>query len=104
MGEVLATLLTPKDFIITLDIVEATAALRTVLFIRELGFYVIQVMQALEKNGRNKSQYGHLIEEFQEVLYYMHTWQLNHINSNFNRAAYRLAKDALFMSAEHVFY
>jgi hypothetical protein len=109
MGEVLATLLAPKDFIITLDIVEATAALRAVLFIRELGFYkivfdVIQVVQALEKDGRNKSRYGHLIEESQEVLYYMHTWQVNHINCNFNRAAYRLANDALFMSAEHVFY
>lgn len=39
MGEVLATLSAPKEFIITPDIAKATATLRLVQFTRDLGFY-----------------------------------------------------------------
>jgi hypothetical protein len=39
MGEVLATLSKPKDYIIEPDIVEAKLALRTVQFCCELSFY-----------------------------------------------------------------
>lgn len=56
MGKVLVTLSSPKDFIITPDIVEATMALRAVLLTRKLGFYKLvleggafQVVQALRK-------------------------------------------------------
>lgn len=52
----LATLSAPKAFIIDPLIVEATAALRAVSFVRELGFYsmilegdAFQVVQALKR-------------------------------------------------------
>lgn len=41
MGEVLATLSTPKDYIIEPDIAEAIAALRATQFCHELGFYKV---------------------------------------------------------------
>lgn len=41
MGEVLAISSTLKDFIITLDIAEATIALRAIIFTQELGFYKV---------------------------------------------------------------
>ena len=39
MGDVLATLLAPKDYIIKLDIAKAMEALRVVQFCGEVGFY-----------------------------------------------------------------
>jgi hypothetical protein len=39
MGEVLATLLAPKEYIIEHNIAEAMAALRAVHLCHELGFY-----------------------------------------------------------------
>lgn len=68
-GEVLATLVAPKAYILTLDIAEALAALKAVSLSRDLGFNkvlkgdVIVVVQALQRSGSSFSHYGHIIEE-----------------------------------------
>lgn len=74
MGEVLATLLDPKAYIIAPNIAEATSVLQAVNFTRELGFYkvvlegdAIQVVQA------------HLTEEGRGVIDCMHAWRVNHV-------------------------
>ena len=38
-GEVLATLVAPKDYIVELDVAEVTTALRVIKLSKELGFH-----------------------------------------------------------------
>jgi hypothetical protein len=69
MGELLATLSSPRDYITEPDISKAIAALRAAYLCHELRFYkvvlkgALQVVQAFKKDGRSRSHYGHLIEE-----------------------------------------
>ena len=76
--------------------------IRVIKLCWELGFYRVvlkcdtfQMVQALNKDGRNWSRYGHLIEEAQEVLNYLQNWKVNHIRRHLSGAAHRLAKEAL---------
>jgi hypothetical protein len=61
MGEVLATLSSPRDYITEPDIAEAIAALRAAYLCQELGFYrvilkgdALKVVQALKKGDALK--------------------------------------------------
>jgi ribonuclease HI len=87
--------------------VEVTAALRAIKLSWELGFHRVviegdslQVMQALNKDGRNWSRYGLLMEEARELLNCLQNWKVNHVRRNFNGAAHSLAKEALSRSVE----
>jgi hypothetical protein len=104
-GEVLTTLVEPKDHVIALDVVEAMSSLRVVNFSYELGFYrislegdVLQIVQALGKCVSNWSAYGHLIEEIWVVLNNLQNWKVHHVRRNLNGAAHRFANEALSLS------
>lgn len=110
MDTVLATLSQPKDYIITPDIVEATAAQMVALFNRELRFYkvvlegdIFQIVQALKYDERNRIKYGHLIEDTQEILNGMQKQQVNHVKRSLNGAAHQFAKKVLSLCEEQCF-
>lgn len=101
-GEVLATLLALKKFIIDPTIAEAMAVPRVVYFCRELGFHkvilegnVFQVVQDLNNEDHNWSMYGHLTEEARCLLIYMHTWRVIHVRRHLNGAAHRIVRETL---------
>lgn len=108
MGEVLATLSAAKDYIIALDIAEASAALRASNFCRKLGLHrvilegdALQVVQTLRKEGRNWSRYDHLIEDTKRELNCLFKWLGNDVRHNLNGAIHRLANETLYMREEN---
>jgi hypothetical protein len=99
MGEILATLSEPKDYINAPDIAEATAALRASKFSSEFSFFrvvlecnALQIVQALKKDWQNLSIYEHLIEDTQWILNSLQRWQVYYISRNLNGMAHWLTK------------
>jgi hypothetical protein len=62
----------------------------------------LQVVQALKKEGVNRSKIGHLIEETRELLQTLHSWCILHVCRHLNEAAHRLAREALSIWEEFV--
>lgn len=101
-SEVLPTLSSPKAFITNPTIAEATATLRAVSFVQELGFFsmilegdAFQIVQALKKDGVNRSKFNHLTEKDRDLLQSLHSWRILHVHRYLNEATYCLTKDAL---------
>lgn len=64
---------------------------------------VLQIVQALTKDGRNWSKYGYLIEDTHGILNSMQKLQVIHVSCNLNSAIHRLAREALSLCEEQCF-
>ena len=65
----------------------------------------LQVVCALQMEGRNWSCYGYIIEELETcwVLFGLQSWKINHVKRQLNIAVHCVAKEALSLSFEHGF-
>lgn len=57
--------------------------------------YSLEIVQALCKEGKCRSLYGHLINDAKVVLQAIPQWEAHHVRRNLNVAAHRLVKMAM---------
>ena len=100
-GHVLAALSQKVEPVQSVDMAEALAARRAVVFARELSFFEVQIegdrlriIQALQASNRCYTLYGHIIDETKRLGSLLRRCQFQHVKRDWNRLAHGLARRA----------
>lgn len=90
-----------RRFIIDLIVAEAYAAMKVVVFGRDMGLYTIilesdalEIIHVLRKEEQSCSKHGTLIDDLELILHNIQSWQVLHTRREANMAAHVLAKAA----------
>ncbi|XP_040991018.1 uncharacterized protein LOC121238256 [Juglans microcarpa x Juglans regia] len=101
-GSVIATLRINRDLYPDPLLAEELAALRAVIFYKDLGLKkvivegdALQVVKRIQKLEVDDTCFGMFISEIIETLASFDQWSVNHIGRDCNKAAHALSKDVL---------
>ena len=108
-GHVLAALSQKVEPVQSVDMAEALAARRAVVFARELSFFEVQIegdrlriIQALQASNRCYTLYGHIIDETKRLGSLLRQCQFQHVKRDWNRLAHGLARRAALAAGTNV--
>ena len=85
-----------------MDLAEALACSRAVLFVQELSLFQVefegdslQIIQAINNPGANLTLFGHVIEEIRGLCSNLHRSVFKHVQRGGNKLAHALARRAV---------
>jgi len=108
-GAGLAACSTTKIFLVEAAVAEALAAVHTVEFCREIGFFdimlegdALQIVNAVKAMGYNWSKMGNLINGIKDGLGKLRSWSIEHVKRDANYAAHFLACETIYSVIDKV--
>ncbi|KAF5447234.1 hypothetical protein F2P56_032802 [Juglans regia] len=108
-GDLQATLVAPRDNIVSAFMAESVALLRAMELCQELGFNMVEfegdakaVVDAVKSSAEDNSWLGQATEDLKQVFSLFPLWQLSYVFRCCNKAAHEAAKVAIRSRSERV--